>query len=49
MSLKNNSSSTLKKLTHREILPSRLFQRLKLQETIEKVQQEEKSFKPFQG
>jgi hypothetical protein len=38
----------LKKLTHRGNLPSRLFQWLK-QETVEKVQQEDKSFKPFQG
>jgi hypothetical protein len=39
----------LKKLTHRGVLTNRLFQRLQQQETVEKVQQEEKSLKPFQG
>ncbi len=57
MILKNNISSTLKKagkpsewFTHRDILSHKPSERLdQVKETVEKVQQEERSFKPFQG
>ena len=40
----------LEKVTHRGVIQDRPFQRLLIeQKTIEKVQQEENSFKPFQG